>query len=95
MCLCAEVEHELHKVGTDVRAAQSGMRIPHEGQIGENLGQLLRHELNNPLAGILGNAELLLSEIRRKNDGRMPQGGQTQLETLPRLRWVCGRQCGA
>jgi signal transduction histidine kinase len=40
---------------------------------------VLRHELNNPLTGILGNAELLLSEIRRKSDGR----------------FVCGNQCDA
>jgi len=40
----------------------------------EDFGEVLRHELNNPLTGILGNAELLLSEIRRKSDGRLPQG---------------------
>ncbi|MBS1841438.1 MAG: hypothetical protein JSS69_05220 [Acidobacteria bacterium] len=51
----------------------------------EDFGQLLRHELNNPLTGILGNAELLLSEVRRKNDGRLPQGGQTRLETIAAL----------
>jgi signal transduction histidine kinase len=51
----------------------------------EDFGQLLRHELNNPLTGILGNAELLLSEVRRKNDGRLPQGGQNRLETIAAL----------
>ena len=51
----------------------------------EDFGQLLRHELNNPLTGILGNAELLLSEVRRKNDGRLPQGGQVRLETIAAL----------
>jgi len=51
----------------------------------EDFGQLLRHELNNPLTGILGNAELLLSEMRRKNDGRLPQGGQMRLETIAAL----------
>jgi signal transduction histidine kinase len=51
----------------------------------EDFGQLLRHELNNPLTGILGNAELLLSEMKRKNDGRLPQGGQTRLETIAAL----------
>jgi signal transduction histidine kinase len=51
----------------------------------ENFGQLLRHELNNPLTGILGNAELLLSEVKRKNDGRLPQGGQIRLETIAAL----------
>ena len=51
----------------------------------EEFGQLLRHELNNPLTGILGNAELLLSEVRRKNDGRLPPGGQMRLETITAL----------
>jgi signal transduction histidine kinase len=51
----------------------------------EDFGQLLRHELNNPLTGILGNAELLLSEVRRRNDGQMPQGGQMRLETIAAL----------
>jgi signal transduction histidine kinase len=51
----------------------------------EAFGELLRHELNNPLTGILGNAELLLAEVRRKNDGRLPQGGQQRLETIAAL----------
>ena len=52
---------------------------------GEAFGELLRHELNNPLTGILGNAELLLAELRRKNDGRLPSGGQQRLETIAAL----------
>ena len=51
----------------------------------EDFGQVLRHELNNPLTGILGNAELLLSEIRRKSDGRLPQGAPQRLETIAAL----------
>jgi signal transduction histidine kinase len=51
----------------------------------EDFGEVLRHELNNPLTGILGNAELLLAEVRRKSDGRMPQGGQQRLETIAAL----------
>ena len=46
---------------------------------------MLRHELNNPLAGILGNAELLLAEVRRKNDGQLPHDGQHRLETIAAL----------
>src|SRR6266849_5851187 len=46
------------------------------GTNGEAFGEILRHELNNPLTGILGNAELLLAEVRRKNDGQLPRGGQ-------------------
>lgn len=54
---------------------------------GENgdFGEVLRHELNNPLTGILGNAELLLAEARREHDGRMPEGGQRRLETIASL----------
>jgi len=46
---------------------------------------VLRHELNNPLTGILGNAELLLVEIRRKKDGKVPGGGEQRLETIATL----------
>jgi signal transduction histidine kinase len=52
---------------------------------GEAFGEVLRHEMNNPLTGILGNAELLLAEVRRKNDGRLPRGGQQRLETIADL----------
>jgi len=52
---------------------------------GEAFGEVLRHEMNNPLTGILGNAELLLAEVRRKNDGRLPHGGQQRLETIAAL----------
>lgn len=52
---------------------------------GEHFGEVLRHEMNNPLTGILGNAELLLAEVRRKNDGRLPHGGQQRLETIAAL----------
>lgn len=52
---------------------------------GEHFGEVIRHEMNNPLTGILGNAELLLAEVRRKNDGRLPHGGQERLETIAAL----------
>jgi len=51
----------------------------------EDFGEVLRHELNNPLTGILGNAELLLAEVRRGNDGRLPLGGLQRLETIAAL----------
>ncbi len=51
----------------------------------EDFGEVLRHELNNPLTGILGNAELLLAEIRRKKDGKIPGGGEQRLETIAKL----------
>jgi signal transduction histidine kinase len=52
---------------------------------GEDFGEILRHELNNPLTGILGNAELLLVEMRRENDGHIPKGGQQRVETIAAL----------
>lgn len=51
----------------------------------EAFGEILRHELNNPLTGILGNAELLLAEIRRKNDDQVPSNAQQRLETIAAL----------
>jgi signal transduction histidine kinase len=56
-----------------------------EDQTTDAFGEVLRHELNNPLTGILGNAELLLAEVRRKNDGQLPNGGQQRLETIAAL----------
>lgn len=50
----------------------------------EDFGEVLRHELNNPLTGILGNAELLLAEIRRKKDGQIPSGWKLS------PHWPCG-----
>ena len=49
-----------------------------------DFGEVLRHELNNPLTGILGNAELLLLEVRR---GRLDLPTQTlqRLETITEL----------
>ncbi|HXY00518.1 MAG TPA: histidine kinase dimerization/phospho-acceptor domain-containing protein [Candidatus Limnocylindrales bacterium] len=49
-----------------------------------DFGEVLRHELNNPLTGILGNAELLLVELRRKNVSLPPQA-QARLEIIAAL----------
>jgi len=46
-----------------------------------DFGEVLRHELNNPLTGILGNAELLLLEARR---GKV----DLPLQTLQRLEII-------
>jgi len=51
----------------------------------EDFGEVLRHELNNPLTGILGNAELLLAEVHREKDGKLPHGGEQRLETIAAL----------
>jgi signal transduction histidine kinase len=49
-----------------------------------DFGEVLRHELNNPLTGILGNAELLLTELRRRNID-LPQQAVLRLETIATL----------
>jgi signal transduction histidine kinase len=51
----------------------------------ENFGEILRYELNNPLTSILGNAELLLAEIRRHNAGQLSDTGIKRLETVAAL----------
>jgi nitrogen-specific signal transduction histidine kinase len=51
----------------------------------KDFAEVLRHELNNPLTGILGNAELLLAESARKNDGKLPHGGLERVETIAAL----------
>lgn len=55
------------------------------GDDGDNFGEVLRHEVNNPLTGILGNAELLLSEVGPRNDGRLPETARQRLETIAAL----------
>ena len=47
---------------------------------GEDFGEVLRHEVNNPLTGILGNAELLLA--RRES---LPTAAVERLETIAEL----------
>ena len=51
----------------------------------ETFGELLRHELNNPLTGILGNAELLLAETRRQDRPQLSAPGVKRLETIAAL----------
>jgi signal transduction histidine kinase len=59
-----------------------------------DFGSILRHELNNPLTGILGNAEMLLN--RRQ---RLPEDAVPRLETIAdlavRLRETIRRLSGA
>ncbi len=49
-----------------------------------DFGEVLRHELNNPLTGILGNAELLLLEVRRGKLELPPQTLQ-RIEIITQL----------
>ena len=70
-----------------LRQAQRVADSTHETfeEAAEDFGQVLRHELNNPLTGILGNAELLLAEVHRRNDGTLPHGIEHRLETIAAL----------
>jgi signal transduction histidine kinase len=43
----------------------------------ENIAEIFRHEINNPLTGILGNAELLLS-----HGSRLPAMDTQRLQTV-------------
>ena len=66
------------------RQVADSAREPFE-EAEQDFGEVLRHELNNPLTGILGNAELLLAEVRRNKDGQLPHGGEQRLETIAGL----------
>ena len=46
--------------------------------IPSDFAEILRHEINNPLTGILGNAELLLAQLR----GELPPLSVQRLETV-------------
>jgi len=74
------IRNRLHQARTVTQSARQPL-----AQVEEDFGEVLRHELNNPLTGILGNAELLLVEVHRKNDGKMPRGGEQRLETIAAL----------
>jgi len=50
---------------------------PSERELLPDFGELLRHEVNNPLTGILGNAELLLAQR-----DRLPLAAVERLETI-------------
>src|SRR5882724_1875469 len=82
-CLPLALEHVERRLELTHGFAQN--LSPTLAQASEDFGEVLRHELNNPLTGILGNAELLLAEIRRKNDGKLPLGGQQRVETIAAL----------
>lgn len=51
-----------------------------------DFAEMLRHEINNPLTGILGNAELLLSQLRTKLPPLSVQRLETVVDLAVRLR---------
>jgi signal transduction histidine kinase len=65
-----------------IRLATEGGMCPGNGkdEWGDDFGEILRHEVNNPLTGILGNAEMLLA--RRD---RLPASAIERLETIAHL----------
>jgi signal transduction histidine kinase len=65
-----------------VRVAEraAGMILFPKDELSGDFGEILRHEVNNPLTGILGNTELLLA--RRD---RLPPAAVERLETIAGL----------
>jgi len=65
-----------------VRMAErvTGMVQFSRDELSGDFGEILRHEVNNPLTGILGNTELLLA--RRD---RLPPSAVERLETIAEL----------
>ena len=71
-------------VGLVVRRAQIGEQMSSsaasERERSRDFGEMLRHEVNNPLTGILGNAEMLL-----KLRGELPPQVIARVETIAEL----------
>jgi len=51
----------------------------------DSFAEILRHKLKNPLTGILGNAELLLAEVRRQKSTQFSESSLKRLETIAAL----------
>ncbi len=70
-----------------MRLAQqaAGASSPESGEPDADFGEILRHEMNNPLTGILGNAELLLAEFRKRNGNAASSGFLERLQTITEL----------
>jgi nitrogen-specific signal transduction histidine kinase len=73
-----------HRLARRQRIAES-VPVKAAERWSKDFAEVLRHELNNPLTGILGSAELLLAEIARKKDGKLPHGGLERVETIAAL----------
>jgi len=90
LCLTAAitiVERRLRVAAARLPAAETrraGISVGELISEGRDFGEVLRHELNNPLTGILGNAELLLLEVRR---GRLalPATALQRMEVIAEL----------
>jgi signal transduction histidine kinase len=90
MCLPAAVTMVERRLRICARSTPENGALGGSVSLGElrlddrDFGEVLRHELNNPLTGILGNAELLLLEAHR---GKLDLPMQTlqRLETITEL----------
>lgn len=74
------IELRLQSIGTYGKSAESGTSGPND-----DMGEILRHEINNPLTGILGNAELLLAHSEQFPPAET-QRIRTVVELAVRLR---------
>ena len=78
-----------------LRAARfGGLSMSGWNEFPEDLGEIFRHEINNPLTGILGNAELLLSHRERLSHVDT-QRLQTVVDLAVRLRETTRRLSNA
>jgi len=64
------------------RLQQSELKIFEESTFIKDFGERLRHEVNNPLTGILGNAQLLMTRAQREG---MPVRTIERLQTIAEL----------
>ena len=74
-------------IGRRLRMTSSGLRGSSHGrwQEGDDLASIFRHEINNPLTGILGNAELVLAHGANLHPSDV-QRVQTVVDLAVRLR---------
>jgi signal transduction histidine kinase len=77
----ALIERQVHRSSKTVTAAEDDSASLRS----EKLGELFRHEINNPLTGILGNAELVLAHRERLSSTDI-QRLQTVVDLAVRLR---------
>lgn len=69
-----------------LQRAELGFRAAWAADLPSDFAEILRHEINNPLTGILGNAELLLSQLRDKVSPVSVQRLETVVDLTVRLR---------
>jgi signal transduction histidine kinase len=74
--------------------ADSPVSLPW-GELPPDFASILRHEINNPLTGILGNAELLLAHSRDKLAPNLLQRIETVMDLAVRLRETTRRLSNA